>query len=302
MDLRQLEYAVAVVDHGGFTRAADALHVAQPSLSQGVQSLERELGVQLFERLGRTVSLTAAGEVVVDGARRVLRDAAELRAASAAVAGVVTGRLDVVALPTLAVDPLARLIGAFRAAHPGVTVSVTEPEDAASVERQVLAGRAELGFADLTTGGHDLVRVELFRQEVVAVSPPGTVGAGPTLTHAALAKLPLLATPPGTSTRRLLDQVIARSGVAANVVVETSHRESLVPLAVAGAGTTIVPASMAADAERQGAVVRSLRPAVTRRVGILHRRGPRSPAADAMLTLATTSRLGTLPDAPWGVV
>jgi LysR family transcriptional regulator, carnitine catabolism transcriptional activator len=289
MDLRQLEYVVAVVEHGGFTRAAAALHVSQPSLSQGVQSLERELGVQLFDRLGRSVTLTAAGEAVVDGARRVLRDATELRTASAAVAGVVTGRLDVVALPTLAVDPLARLIGAFRAAHPGVTVQVTEPEDAASVERQVLSGRAELGFADLTTGGRDLVRVELFRQPVVAVSPPGTEADEPTLTPAALAKLPLLATPPGTSTRRLLDQVIARSGAAANVVVETSHRESLVPLALAGAGTTLVPASMAADAERRGAVVRPLRPPVTRRVGIVHRRGPRTPAAAAMLALAQES-------------
>src|SRR3954452_24140799 len=139
MDLRQLEYVVAVVQHGGFTKAAAALHVSQPSLSQGVQSLERELGVQLFERLGRTVAVTAAGEAVVDGARRVLRDAADLRAASAAVVDVVTGRLDIVALPTLAVDPLADLIGAFRRAHPGVTVHVTEPEDAASVERQVLA-------------------------------------------------------------------------------------------------------------------------------------------------------------------
>ena len=83
--------------------------------------------------------------------------------------------------------------------------------------------------------------------------------------------------------------MIARSGAAANVVVETSHRESLVPLAVAGAGTTIVPASMAADAERQGAVVRPLRPPITRRVGILHRRGPRSPAADAMLALARST-------------
>ena len=286
MELRQLEYVVAIADHGGFTRAAAALHVAQPSLSHGVRSLEHELGVQLFERLGRSVALTAAGEAVVDAARRVLRGAAELRAASAAVAGVVTGRLDIVALPTLAVDPLARLIGAFRDAHPGVTVQVTEPEDAASVERQVLAGRAELGFADLTTGGRDLVRVELFRQAVVAVSPPGTAVDEPSLTPVALARMPLLATPPGTSTRRLLDQVIARSGAAANVVVETSHRESLVPLAVAGAGTTLVPASMAADAERQGAVVRPLRPPVTRRVGIVHRRGPRSPAAEAMLRLA----------------
>ena len=289
MDLRQLEYVTAVSAHGGFTRAALALHVAQPSLSQGVQSLERELGVQLFERLGRSVALTPAGEAVVDGARRVLRDAADLRAAAAAVAGVVTGRLDVVALPTLAVDPLARLIGAFRAAHPGVTVQVTEPEDTASVERQVLSGRAELGFADLTTGGRDLTRIELFRQEVVAVCPPGTVVDGPTLTPAALARLPLLATPPGTSTRRLLDQVIARSGATANVVVETSHRESLVPLAVAGAGTTIVPAPLAVDAERLGAVVRPLRPPVTRRVGILHRRGPRTPAATAMLALARST-------------
>src|SRR6476469_5549333 len=106
MDLRQLEYVVAVVEHGGFTKAAAALHVAQPSLSQGVRGLERELGVELFERVGRSVAIDAAG--------RVLRDAAELRTASAAVTGLVTGRLDIVALPTLAVDPLARLIGEFR--------------------------------------------------------------------------------------------------------------------------------------------------------------------------------------------
>src|SRR6185312_3659920 len=288
MEFRQLEYAVAVADHGGFTRAAAALRVAQPSLSQGLRALERELGVELFERLGRSVAITAAGEVVVDAARRVLRDAADLRAATAAVAGVMTGRLDIVALPTLAVDPLARLIGAFRAEHPGVVVQVSEPEDAASVEAQVRSGRAELGLADLTTGGRDLARVELFRQEIVAVSPPGSDAADGALSPAALARLPLLATPPGTSTRRLLDQVIARSGLTANVVVETSHRESLVALALAGAGTTLVPAPMAADAARRGAVVRSLQPPVTRRVGLVHRKGVRSPAAAAMLRLART--------------
>ncbi len=286
MDLRQLEYVVAVAEHGGFTKAAAALHVAQPSLSQGVRGLERELGVELFERVGRSVAITAAGEVVVDAARRVLRDAAELRTASAAVTGLVTGRLDIVALPTLAVDPLARLIGEFRAAHPGVVVSVTEPEDVASVEAQVRSGRAELGLTDLTTGGRDLARVQLFRQEIVAVSPPGSDADPEVLTAAALARLPLLATPPGTSTRRLLDQVIARGRVTANVVVETSHRESLVALALAGAGTTLVPAPMAAEAAARGGVVRSLHPPVTRRVGLVHRRGVRSPAATAMIRLA----------------
>jgi LysR family transcriptional regulator, cyn operon transcriptional activator len=77
MDLRQLEYAVAVADHGGFTSAARALHLSQPSLSHGVRQLEAELGVELFQRLGRTVRPSAAGERVVDAARRVLRETAD---------------------------------------------------------------------------------------------------------------------------------------------------------------------------------------------------------------------------------
>src|SRR5947209_4254395 len=106
MDLRQLEYVVGIVDHGGFTRAADALHVSQPSLSHGIRTLERELGVDLFHRLGRQVVLTAAGEAIVDPARHVLRQIDTMRASVAAVKGTTAGRLDLVSLPTLAVDPL----------------------------------------------------------------------------------------------------------------------------------------------------------------------------------------------------
>lgn len=299
MDLRQLEYVAAVAEHGGFTKAASALRVAQPSLSHGVRSLERELGVELFERLGRGVAITAAGETVLDSAQRVLRDVADLRAASAAVAGLEAGRLEIVALPTLAVDPVARLVGAMRRAHPAISVRLGEPEDAASIERQVLSGRAELGFADITTGGTGLVRVDLFRQEVFAVSPAagGDVDRNrEPLTAAALARLPLLATPPGTSTRGLLDRTLARAGGAANIVVETSHREALLALVLAGAGTTLLPGAMAAEAAAAGAVVRSMRPRLTRRVGVLHRPGRRSPAAMAMLALA--KELAASPIAP----
>src|SRR5205814_2273190 len=98
MDLRQLEYVVAVVDHGGFTRAADALLVAQPSLSQGIRTLEAELNVALFHRLGRRVELTSAGEALLEPARRMLRDAATAKAAVADVAGTRVGRLDVASL------------------------------------------------------------------------------------------------------------------------------------------------------------------------------------------------------------
>src|SRR3954470_19972801 len=149
MDLRQLEYVVAVVDHEGFTRAADALSVAQPSLSQGVRTLEKELGVELFHRLGRHVALTAAGEALLVPARRMLRDAEVARAAVAEVRGLVAGQLDLAALPTLAADPLAPLVGAFRSAHPGITVFVTEPEEGSAVSDLVRSGRVEVGFTDL---------------------------------------------------------------------------------------------------------------------------------------------------------
>ena len=128
MELRQLAYVVAVVDHGGFTRAAAEVHVAQPSLSQAVRALERELGVELFHRLGRRVVLSAAGEALLGPARQALRSVEIARAAVSAVTGLERGHLDLVALPTLAVDPTAALVGSFRAAHPDVIVRLAEPD------------------------------------------------------------------------------------------------------------------------------------------------------------------------------
>src|SRR5438445_721529 len=92
--------------------------------------------------------------------------------------------------------------------HGGFTraaAAVHDAEDAAAVEQHVSSGRAELGLADVTTGGHGLTRVDLLRQELFAVCPPGTRVRGATLTAAELAAMPLIATPAGTSTRRLLD-------------------------------------------------------------------------------------------------
>src|SRR3954447_11876460 len=157
MELRHLEYVVGVVDQGGFTKAAAALHVSQPSLSQGIRTLERELGVPLFHRLGREVVLTAAGEAVLEPARQALREATTIRAAAADVAGVAAGHLDLVALPTLAADPLAGMIGRFRKAHPAVTVRVSEPEEAAAVGDLIRSGRSEIGLADVALAAADLV-------------------------------------------------------------------------------------------------------------------------------------------------
>jgi LysR family carnitine catabolism transcriptional activator len=287
LEIRQIEYVVAVVDHGGFTRAAEALFVAQPSLSQGIRTLERELGVELFRRVGRRALLTAAGEAFLGPARQLLRDAAVIRASAAAVAGVAAGHLDLVALPTLAAEPLARLIGAFRVAHPSVTVRVAEPEAADEIVEMVRSGRCDLGLAELPVSGDDLESIPLLHQEIVAVCPPGTpLPRGGTLQVAKLGDMALVTTPPGTSTRRLVQQALASAHVEPVVAVETGQREAILPLVLAGAGTTFLPEAPAREAAARGAVVVRMSPPLRRTVGFVHRRGPISPAARAFMEIA----------------
>ena len=298
MEIRQLEYVVAVADHGTFTRAARVLHVAQPTLSHGVRALETSLGFDVFDRLGRTVVATSAGAAVIDGARRVLREVAALDAVAGAANRLEAGTLDLVALPTLAVDPLAGLVGRFRTAHPGIVIRVHEPEEASGVEQRLRSGRAELGFSDLTAASTGLARVDLFRQEIVAVSPPGHGDDGVPLTPRELAALPLIVTPVGTSTRRLLDRALARQGLEPTIAVELNYREAIIPLVLSGAGTSLLTVRLARDAAAQGAVVRPVRPALARRIGVLHRPQPLSPAAVAMVVLARATYGGRRTPSP----
>jgi LysR family transcriptional regulator, carnitine catabolism transcriptional activator len=284
MELRQIEYVVAVADHGGFTRAAHALHVSQPSLSGGVATLERELGVSLFHRLGRRVALTSAGDAFIAPARRLLRESSAIRDAVAGVADLVSGTLDLVSLPTLAAEPLAPLVGAFRAGHPGVLVRVAEPEDRRDLKAMVLDGRAELGFTDLGDLGHDVVARPLRRQQLWVACPPGTgVPRRQAVTIRWLAARPLVTTRVGTSTRDLLDAAFVRADAEPVVAVETGHREAIVPLVLAGAGCALLPEPVARDAAARGAVIARLEPALTRTIGIIHRDAPLSPAARAFL-------------------
>ena len=287
MELRQVEYVLAVVDHGSFTAGAEACGVAQPSLSEGVRRLEIELGVRLFHRVGRAVSLTDAGHAFEAPARRLVRERELVLDAVGAVRGLDTGSLDLVSLPTLAVDPVAALVGRFRAEHPGIAVRIDEPDSVADVEAMVADGRSELGFTELPVQRDELVAIKLARQELVAVCPPGTrLPAQGRLPVAALAGMPLVATTPGRSTRDLLDRALAAARVAPTIAVETSQREAIAPLVLAGAGTSVLPRAMADRLGEQGAVVARLVPALSRTVGIVHRASPLTPAARAFVEAA----------------
>lgn len=290
MDVREIGYVVAVADAGGFTAAARERFVSQPALSQAVRKVERELGVDLFVRAGRDVRLTAAGEAFVDRARPVLRDVDGLRGAVDAVAGLRTGHLDLVCLPTLSVEPMVDLVGAFRVAHPGVTVRLAEPEDVADIEARIRTGRSEVAITEAPRSvADDLVVHTLGEQEIAVVLPPGMRGRRRRVAVAELADVPLIATPVGTSTRRLVDDAFAAVGAAPSIAVETGHREAVVPLVLAGAGATFVAPAARRAAAAAGAATAALDPPLVRTVALLHRPPPLSPAAQAFVDLALAS-------------
>ena len=291
MDERKLRCFLAVVDEGTVTRAATRLHVAQPSLSQTLRALERELGVALFHRAGRGLRLSSAGQALIGPAREVLAAMDAARAAVGEVSELLRGTLHLAALATLAVDPLAELIGRYRRAHPGIVVRVHEPESTAGVSALVREGTCELGLAPLPLGDRNLRTFALGEQELLFVLPPGGLSAGARLASAAsggarrrsddrpadadeplapaaLRAIPLVVSPPGTSTRTLLEQALEAVGVSPRIAVETAARE----------------------AERRGAVARAARPRIVRRIGIVHRDDRLTPAARALMALAAEPR------------
>ncbi|SHN74910.1 LysR family transcriptional regulator [Cryptosporangium aurantiacum] len=287
MDRRQLEYFLAIVQTGGFTSASRRLRVAQPSLSQAIRSLERDLGTPLFDRLGRGVGLTAAGEALVRPAKQVLRDFATARASVESVIGLTGGRLDIVALTTLAVDPLAGLIGRFRLDHERVDVRVDDPEHDDAVTGMVLNGDCELGLAESRGTAEGLDHLRLPDQEFFAVLPPGTGGEPDSpIPVAALANRPLVSTPEGTAMRTLVDRELSVCGTPPRVAVETTHRAAIVPLVLAGAGATVLPARLAEDAAVRGAVVVPTTPPLVHGAVMMWRSGQLSPAAKAFVDLA----------------
>lgn len=284
MERRQIEHFLAIVDRGSFTAAAEVLYVSQPSLSHSIKALETDLGVLLFHRLARGVRLTPAGEVFVASARRILHELEVARSQVQAVGDVVSGNLDLVALPGLLLDPLAGVLGPFRERHPGVLVKVHHAESNAELHDAISSGVAELGLSNDADGiGGQLATSLVSEQEFKVLLPPGS-GTPPDgiVWLDQLVAMRMVTGPPGTEVRDLLTGEARRLGHEFTPVVEVGLRGGALYLTLAGAGAALLPASMAEIGRAHGGVVAALRPSWQRKAYLLHRNAPLSPAADAM--------------------
>ncbi|MEB3065289.1 transcriptional regulator CynR [[Mycobacterium] zoologicum] len=282
MELRHIRYLLAVADHQNFTRAAEALHVSQPTLSQQIKQLEHTLGVELFDRSGRTVRLTDAGSAYAHHARLALRDLQAAERAVHDVRDLSRGNLRIAMTPTFTAYLLGPLIHRFRSAYPGIRLTVLDTSQD-RIEADLLADRLDLGigFAGPHAAGIDAQT--LFTETLGLV-----VGSGHPLA-ATPARVPvsqLADTPLGLlsadfATRLHVDDYFADCKVPQNIAINANSISALLELVRHNVVATVLPDAI--TSERPDLHPVPLDPPLpTRTVALLQRAGVyRSAAARA---------------------
>lgn len=291
MNIRQLRYFLAVAEHRHFTRAAEAVSVSQPALSQQIRALEEELGTPLFDRLTTGIELTTAGQVLRSHAERILREVENARLAVEEVSGTVGGELSISAVHTANLVLVVDLLASFRRTHPGVVVRIHE-ESSAGVVESVLSGRVNLGITYLPVQHSALDARSLYEEELVLVVPEGHHLVGAVVGVEELSELPLIVPPEGFCLRVGIGAVLGPAlgkSYEGGVVAEISSVESICAAVRSGLGVTLLPRGyLERVGDLAGLDLVSLAPATPwRSVGVIRR-------SDRHLCLATQAFLRKL--------
>jgi DNA-binding transcriptional LysR family regulator len=307
MQFQQLAYFVAVADTRHFTRAAQELHVAQPSLSQQIKALEQELGSPLFSRARGNIALTDAGEALLPLARRILADADTARQEVLELAQLRRGRVRLGATPSLCTGLLPDVLRAFHDRHPGIRLLVEEG-GSHDLVRELARGQLDLALVvlPLPSPSPALTTVELFQEDLVVVSadpaPPhpgsasprsggGRAGLGPEgrraglpspLRVADLEGRPMVMFRHGYDLRDLTLAACRAAGFEPYLTVEGGEMDAVLGFVRAGLGIGVVPTTVAARAA--GLRVTPIAPPGLRRtVALAHRSDVAPPRAARVL-------------------
>jgi DNA-binding transcriptional LysR family regulator len=283
MDLRQLEYLVAVAEEANFTRAAERVHISQSGVSAQIRQLERELGAELVDRSGRVATLTPAGAAALTHARAALASADAVRRAVDDVTGLVRGRLTVGMVTASRITPLFDALSRFHDDHPGVEVALAEDDSHRLIED---VGRGAIDVALVATAGDppDVVESRVLRREGLVIGVPDghALATRKRLRTADLQGHPVVCLPAGTGIRAAFDRACDAHDVELHIAFEASAPDTVADLAVRGLGAAILSESPASDNADRLRVVPIRDAPVPIVLSLVWSRG-RNPARDAFL-------------------
>jgi DNA-binding transcriptional LysR family regulator len=248
MELRQLEYFIAVAEEANFTRAAERVHISQSGVSAQIRQLERELGAELIDRSTRSASLTAAGEAALEHARAVVASANAVHQAVGEVTDLIRGRLVIGMVIGCTITPLFDVLSAFHVAHPGVEISLLEDNSDRLIDG-VRAGAINLalvGTGAATPAG--LGALTIISERLVAAIPAGhPLTKKRRVTLSDVSAYAIVSMPQGTGIRTVFDQACAAQGIRPRIALQASAAGAIVDLAARGLGVAILSESMAAN-------------------------------------------------------
>ncbi|MER5701479.1 MULTISPECIES: LysR family transcriptional regulator [unclassified Micromonospora] len=274
MQLHQLRYFVAVAEVRHFTQAADVVGITQPSLSKQIHALEADLGAPLFERVRGNIALTAAGEVLLPLARRILADVETATREVQELVGLRRGRVRLGATPSLATALAPPVLRRFRDAHPAVDLRVEEG-GSQNLVRDLLRGDLDLALIIMPAHGADpgLHTEEILRESLVVASldeVPGTSAAGE-LRVTDLRGQPLVMFREGYDLRDATLQACREAGFEPTLSVDGGEMDAVLSFVEAGLGVALVPGIVVA---RRPAirVTRLAPPGVRRTIAVARRR------------------------------
>jgi len=279
MILRHIHYFLAVAEHGNFTRAADALHVSQPTLSQQIRQLEESLGTVLLDRSGRRVRLTDAGEVWAQHAKLALRNLDSGSRAIHDVAELSRGRIRLAATPTITSYLTGAVISKFHNLYPGIAIDWHEITQA-QIELMLADDKLDLGIAFDHAQLAEIEYQSLFSEtlNLVAGKKHVLMESVNALSVNMLTREPLVLLNTSFATRQHIDEYCRLLNIRANVVIETNSISAILQIVRKGHISTILPSQM----DLEGTDLYSLQldpPLPVRKVVILRRKDAYQTAA-----------------------
>ncbi|MEV8320279.1 LysR substrate-binding domain-containing protein [Streptomyces sp. NPDC059900] len=281
MQFQQLLYFVAVAETRHFTRAAEQVHVSQPSLSQQVRALEKELGAELFSRARGNIALTDAGEALLPLARRILADADTARIEVQELAQLRRGRIRLGATPSVCTGLLPDVLRAFHDRHPGIQL-LLEESGSHDLVRELARGALDLAVVvlPLPSPSPALTTVELLREDLVVVSSPDARGfGGKPVRVADLQRERLVMFRHGYDLRELTVAACRAEGFEPEFAVEGGEMDAVLGFVQAGLGVAVVPRMVAERAGRGLRMTPLARPSLHRTIALAHRSDVAPPRA-----------------------
>ncbi|MGI8330724.1 LysR family transcriptional regulator [Actinomadura scrupuli] len=256
MQLQQLGYFIAVADTRHFTQAAEALGVAQPSLSKQIRALETELGAPLFSRARGNITLTPAGESLLPLAKRILADVDTARLEVQELAGLRRGRVRLGATPSLCAGLLADVLHRFHSAYPGIRLLVEEG-GSRDLVRDMTRGSLDLALVILPLAEDTpLVTRPILRENLVVVSPVERVlaaeGSGPLLPRRSYLRItdlrdrPMVMFRQGYDLREATISACRHAGFEPRLAVEGGEMDAVLRFVEVGLGIAVVPSMVLA--------------------------------------------------------